>query len=128
MPDRFSLADRVRSFRCAVRGIVDVVRTEHNAWIHLAATGGVISLGALLGLSAVDWALLVLAFVAVWVSEAINTALEYLADAVQPELHPLIGRAKDASAGAVLIAAAGSVVIGLLVLGPPLLDAVRLAR
>jgi diacylglycerol kinase (ATP) len=54
----------------------------------------------------------------VWTAEALNTALEFLADAASPEFHPLVGHAKDVAAGAVLISAAGAVVIGLLVLGP----------
>jgi diacylglycerol kinase len=51
-----------------------------------------------------------------------NTGLEFLADAITTETHPLIGKAKDAAAGAVLLAAIGAVVIGLIVLGPPLLE------
>ncbi len=58
---------------------------------------------------------------AVWTAEGINTALERLADAVTTDHHQLIGQAKDAAAGAVLIAAIGAATIGLLVMGPHLL-------
>jgi diacylglycerol kinase (ATP) len=59
---------------------------------------------------------------AVWTAEALNTALEFLADVASPEFHPLVGKAKDVAAGGVLISAIGSVGIGLLVLGPYVLD------
>ena len=78
-------------------------------------------LGLLLGLSRADWCWLVLAIALVWVAECMNTALESLADATSPDPHPRVGRAKDAAAGAVLCAAIGAALIGLLVLGRPLL-------
>ena len=55
---------------------------------------------------------------AVWTAEALNTAFEFLADAASPNFHPLVKKAKDVAAGAVLISAIGAVVIGVLVLGP----------
>jgi diacylglycerol kinase (ATP) len=56
--------------------------------------------------------------VSVWTAEALNTAFEFLTDVASPAFHPLAGKAKDVAAGAVLLSAAGSVVIGLLVIGP----------
>ena len=70
--------------------------------------------------STTEWCLLILAMVAVWVVEALNTPVELLADAITKEFHPLIGQAKDVAAGAVLIAAIGAVVVGLIVFGPRL--------
>lgn len=70
------------------------------------------------GVSAADWCWLVIAMVAVWSAECFNTALEALADALSPEIHPLVKKAKDAAAGAVLVAAIGAAVIGLLVFWP----------
>lgn len=123
--DDYSLAARIRSFGHAFRGLA-LLRSEPNAWIHLAATVAVLALGAMLGIDRAGWAWLVAAIASVWVAEAINTAFERLADALHPAEHPLVRDAKDAAAGAVLIAAAGAVVIGLLVLGPPLLRALDL--
>lgn len=80
-----------------------------------------VGLGALLDLSRGDWCWLVAAIAMVFASECMNTALEALADAAAPAPHPLVGRAKDAAAGAVLCAAAGAAGIGVLVLLPPLL-------
>ncbi len=121
----FSIGARLRSFRYAGRGVWTLLRTQHNAWIHALATLAVATLAGLLGVSRQEWALLVLAAVAVWSAEGLNTALEALCDVASPGLHPLVERAKDVAAGAVLLAAGGAAVVGLLVLGPPLLAWLR---
>ncbi len=115
---QFSFAARVRSFRFAWRGVAGVVGGQHNAWIHLCATVLVLVAGLWLGMSTVEWALLALAIVAVWVSEAFNTAVELLGDAVSTADHPLVGEAKDVAAGAVLLSAVGAVAVGALVFIP----------
>lgn len=120
---RFTTKSRVESFKYAFGGIVHVFRTQHNAWIHAAINVAVVVLALWLKASPIDWAVLVLAMMAVWVSEFINTAVEAVVDvAADGEISPMAGVAKDVAAGAVLVAAAGSVVVGLLVLGPPLWD------
>ena len=123
MTGSLTFTGRLRSVRFALRGISLMLRTQHNAWIHAAATLAVIAAGLLLGVTAAEWCWLVLAIVAVWTAEALNTALELLADVASPEFHPLVEQAKDVAAGAVLIAALGAVAIGVLVLGPYLLPA-----
>jgi diacylglycerol kinase len=120
----FDLVARANSFRFAGRGVWALVRTQHNAWIHAAATVAVCAAAVWLGVSRLEWVLLALAMGAVWTAEAFNTAIELLADAVSPERHPLIGRAKDVAAGAVLLSAIASAIVGLLVLGPPLLEVI----
>ncbi len=117
----FSFAARARSFRYAGRGVVALLRSQHNAWIHAAGSVAVVGLGFAVGLSRLEWCLVVLAMVAVWSAEAVNTAFEVLCDVASPEVHPLVERAKDVAAGAVLLAAVGAVVVGLLVFGPHLL-------
>ena len=119
----FSVGARARSFGHAFRGLAALLASQHNSWIHAAATVAVVALGLWLAVSRLEWALLVLAIAAVWVAEAFNTALEWLCDARTREQDPLIGRAKDVAAVGVLLAAVGAVVVGLLVLGPPLLGA-----
>jgi len=114
------LERRARSFVYAWRGVAALLRTQSNARIHAAATLGVLLLGAVLGVPRTGWAVLVLAIALVWSAEAVNTAFEFLCDRVSPEFHPLVERAKDVAAGAVLLAAAGAAVAGLLILGPPL--------
>jgi diacylglycerol kinase (ATP) len=111
---------RAASFAHAARGIRRLAR-EPNARIQLAIAAAVIALAAWLGLERREQALLALAIGLVLASEAANTALEVLADRVAPDDHPLVAAAKDVAAGGVLIASVAAAVVGLLVLGPPLL-------
>jgi diacylglycerol kinase len=114
----FSLASRMRSFGFAVRGLGFVLKTQHNAWIHLAATAIVVAAGIALRISADDWRWIVLAVTLVWAAEALNTAVEHVCNVVQPELHASVKAAKDVAAGAALVAAIGAAIIGLMVFWP----------
>jgi diacylglycerol kinase (ATP) len=114
----FSLAGRARSFRYAARGLVALARSQHNAWIHAAASVVVVGLGFGVGLARLEWCLVILAMALVWSAEAANTAIEALCDVASPAVHPLVERAKDIAAGAVLVSACGALVVGLLVFGP----------
>ena len=109
----FSLADRARSFRYAFSGIGYMLRSQHNAWVHLAITVAVCLAGWWFGISAADWRWLIVAIVLVWVAETMNTAFEYVCDVVSPEFHVSVARAKDIAAGAVLICAGGAALIGI---------------
>lgn len=120
-----TLSGRLQSFRYAARGIRLMLRSQHNAWLHAVASCCVLIAGGLFMLSRAEWCWIVLAIMAVWTAEALNTALEFLADAASPDFHPLIGKAKDVAAGGVLIAAVGSVIIALLVFAPHLLALLR---
>lgn len=111
---------RAASFYHAFNGTWHVLRTQPNAWIHAIATVGAIVLGLWLWLSRIEWAILALTMGLVWTAEFINTALEAAVDLASPNTHPLAKIGKDVSAAAVLVAAITSVVIGLLILGPPL--------
>lgn len=117
------VAGRIRSFRYAGRGVVRLL-AEPNARLHALAAFLAVALGAVLRLSAVEWALVALTIALVFGAEAVNTGLESLADAAVPERHPLIGAAKDLGAAAVLIAALGAVVVAACVFGPRLLQLV----
>ncbi|MFK7804179.1 MAG: diacylglycerol kinase family protein [Anaerolineae bacterium] len=116
------IKDRVRSFGYAWEGIVYLVKSQHNAWIHLIVTVLAIVVGFWLGISRSDWALLVLAMMGVWMGEAVNTAVEAIVDMVQPDFHPMAKIAKDVAAGGVLLSAVAAAIVGLLVLGPPLVE------
>jgi len=120
-----TLSGRIQSFRYAARGIRLMLRSQHNAWLHAVASCCVLIVGGVFVLSDAEWCWIVLAIMAVWTAEALNTALELLADAAAPDFHPLVGKAKDVAAGGVLIAACGSVIIALLVLGPHFLQWLR---
>jgi len=91
----FSWAARARSFGYAFRGVVTLLATQHNAWLHAAATVAVVALGVALGVSRIEWALLILAIALVWTAEGLNTALEWLCDVAAPEYNPLVKKAKD---------------------------------
>lgn len=111
---------RAASFRFAFNGLGHVLRTQPNTWIHAAATVGAIGLGLWLGLNRTEWAVLALTIGMVWTAELFNTALEAIVDLASPEIHPLARIGKDVGAAAVLIAAIISVVVGLVLFGPPL--------
>lgn len=114
------LYSRAKSFRYAFEGWWYVLRTQHNAWIHAVISLAVFTLALWLGLPARDWAVLILTIMAVWMAEFMNTALEAVVDLTTPNVHPLAKVAKDVAAAAVLVGALGAVLIGLLILGPPL--------
>jgi len=120
MPDSY-LNGRLRSFGHAFRGLKILLQTQHNARIHAVATLLVVAAGALFGISLAEWALVALAVAAVWTAEALNSAIEFLVDLASPDFHPLAAKAKDLAAGAVLAAAIGALVVGVLVFGPHVL-------
>ena len=120
VPKPFSARARARSFGHAWRGIVLAVKTQHNMWLQLLITTGVILLGFLLKLNLDDWLWLIAAISMVLGAELVNTAFESLCDVVSTAPHPGIGRAKDIAAGAVLVAAVGAGLIGVLVFWPHL--------
>ncbi|GAB4454177.1 MAG: diacylglycerol kinase [Anaerolineales bacterium] len=111
---------RIRSFGHAFRGWWYVLKTQHNAWIHAVAAVIVFLLALWLGLPARDWAVLILTVTMVFAAEFVNTAIEAVVDLASPVHHPLAKVGKDVGAAAVLIAALAAVLIGLLILGPPL--------
>jgi diacylglycerol kinase (ATP) len=113
---------RIQSFFYAFRGIFSLIISEKNAWIHTLATITVCSAGFYFGLTKVEWCFITVAIVTVWTAEAFNTALEHMADALSSSHQPLIASAKDIAAGAVLISALGSVIIGVLIFGPYLIS------
>ena len=114
----FDFNGRIRSFKCAFCGILHLIRSQHNARIHALATLLVISAALYFQLTPAEWCWIVLAITSVWTAEALNTAIELLADATAKDFHPLIGRAKDVAAGAVLLTAIGAATIGLIVFWP----------
>lgn len=111
---------RINSFRHAFRGWWHVIQTQKNAWVHAVVTIAVVMLGLWLQLPARDWAVLALTIALVWSAEFINTAIEAVVDLASPSNHPLAKTGKDVGAAAVLIAALAAVLVGLLILGPPL--------
>lgn len=111
------------SFRFAFEGIAYAFRTQRNFKVHSGVMLAVVIVGFAVGLSLEQWAILALVSGLVFQAELMNTALEAVVDHVSPEFHALAKVAKDCAAGAVFLTALCAVVVGLLVLGPPLLGA-----
>lgn len=121
MGARFKLSERFKSVRHAGAGFAALVRREHNARIHLAATVAVVAAGLAVQLSAPEWAAIVLAAAVVWIAEALNTAIEILCDVVHPGVHEGVRAAKDIAAAGVLASAIAAALVGALVFLPHLL-------
>ena len=107
-----------RAFANGFRGIGALISTQRNSRIHLGATVAAVALGLWVGIGPIEWALLLMAIAAVWIAEALNTALEFLSDAACPGRNPLVGRAKDVAAGAVIFASIGAMAVGAFVFVP----------
>lgn len=114
------LISRVHSFRHAIHGWHYVLRTQRNTWIHSAIATAVFMVGLWLKISASDWAMIILTAALVFTAEFINTSIEVTVDLASPGTHPLAKIGKDVGAAAVLVAAMAAVLVGLLLLGPPL--------
>jgi diacylglycerol kinase len=116
---------RLHSFRYAFAGWWYVIRTQRNAWIHALISVLVFALSFWLGIGRRDWAMIIGMIALVWTAEFLNTALEAVVDLASPQQHPLAKVGKDVGAAAVLLAAAAAVLVGILLLGPPLLEKLR---
>ena len=112
----------VRSFSYALQGIVYTVKTQRNMQIHVAAATLVLAAAWWLQIPRSDVLLVFFSIGLVFSLELMNTAVEAVVDLASPEWHTKAKIAKDASAGAVLVAAILSVGIGIMVFGPPLLE------
>jgi undecaprenol kinase len=106
-----------RSFGYAVVGIITASK-EQNLRFHLLSAMIVIITGIYTGLSLTEWIILTIVMALVIGAELINTAIERIVDLASPEIHPLAKDAKDIAAGAVLVFAVASVIIGLLIFLP----------
>jgi diacylglycerol kinase (ATP) len=116
------IKSRTKAFGYAFSGWWYVIRTQRNAWIHALISVAVLVIGLWVKLPLQDWTFIIIAFAFVWIAEFLNTALEAVVDLATQENHPLAKVGKDVGAAAVLIAALTAIAIGLLVLGPPLLE------
>jgi diacylglycerol kinase len=117
----FSANSRTSSFKFAFIGLVSLLKNEPNARIHLLAAILVISAGIVLRIEIIEWSLIIMVIGIVFMAELFNTSLESLSDAVDMEHNERIKKAKDYAAGAVLISAVLSVIVGVLIFLPKLL-------
>ena len=119
-PPTSAISRFLRSFYFAFAGLAYLFRTQRNARVHLIVGTAACGLAAWLGITRVEWAVLIFTIALVLILEGLNTAVEAAIDLASPQVHPLAKAAKDLAAGMVLIAAMASVAMGLLILGPPL--------
>jgi diacylglycerol kinase len=122
--EKFSISDRLRSFRFAFDGLRSMLRHEHNSRIHLLAAVSAIILGLILRISLTEWAILIVVTGLVFIAELLNSAIETLADLIDTKPNERIKRAKDYGAAAVLISAIIAVAVGVLIFVPKLLHIV----
>jgi diacylglycerol kinase len=113
--------NRWASFQYALAGWGYMLRYQKNIRIQAVATIAVVLLGLWLGINPLEWAVLVLTISLEWMAEFINAAIEAAINVASPEYHPMARVGKDVAAAAVLLGAVASVLVGLLILGPPLL-------
>lgn len=118
MSKPFSVKERILSFRYALRGIWFLIKEEHNFRIHLAATVVVVFLGFYFDVSTREWLWLVLCIGMVLTAEGFNSTIEKLVDLKQPDHDPKAGKIKDLAAGAVLLLAITSLIIGIIIFRP----------
>gem|GEM_PF-96262 len=111
-------AVQLRSFGYAWKGIRCCIGKEQNLSFHLIATAVVVIAGFVLGITHMEWMIIILCIGVVIAAELFNTAIEKLVDLVSPQQHPVAGQVKDIAAGAVLVCAATAAIIGLIVFIP----------
>lgn len=115
---KFTLMDRIRSFKYAGAGIKEMVRFGFNFWVQLVMAVVAIVCSIVFEISSIEWCLVIISIFGVLAAETVNTAIEVLCDRVSPDYDPLIGRVKDLAAGAVVFMALSSLAVGLIIFIP----------
>ncbi|MBI1277451.1 MAG: diacylglycerol kinase family protein [Anaerolineaceae bacterium] len=123
-PDLYSLnvsPNRIKSLGFALAGWLYMLRYQKNTRIMSVSSLVIFILALWLQVDFISWAILILTITAVWMAEFLNAAVEAVVNLATSEFHPMAKVAKDVAAAAVLLGAVASVLVGLLILGPPLL-------
>ena len=121
MENNFSLVSRFKSFTHAWSGIKELLRTEHNIWVHLFLTVIAVILGLIFNIALGEWTALIICMTIVWTAEIFNTCIEKLLDFISTDRHPQIKNIKDMAAAAVLIASWAAVIVGAIIFIPKIL-------
>ncbi len=110
------------SFKNAIHGIQQALRTERNLKVHFMIALLVLLLAVVLNVSFAEWLILIVIITLVIVTELINTAIEYMVDSIFGNNYNTIAKhAKDITAGATLVASISSIIIGMVIFLPKLL-------
>lgn len=112
----------MKRFKYAIDGLIAAFRSEVNMRLHVAAAVLACIAGFYFDLSAVEWSIIILCIVLVISFELINTSIEEICNMIHPGQHPVIKKIKDISAGAVLLAATGSVTAAFIIFLPKLIS------
>lgn len=115
----------INSFKYAISGIITSFKTERNMKIHILVMILVIIAGIIFKLSLLDWIILVIMFGLVISAELFNTAIETTIDMITKEKNEKAKIAKDVAAGAVLVLAIVSVIVGLIIFIPKILSFIK---
>ena len=121
MPKESFLKNRIKSVGYAFKGMFLLLRTEASIKIQFFIALLVTGLGFYFNISATEWIFQCFAIGMVMGIEGVNTAIEKIADFIEPNHNPKIGFIKDVSAGAVMIASVAASVIGLIIYIPKIL-------
>ena len=117
----FSTRKRLQSFVYAYRGILYLLRTQHNAWIHLGFALMALVLGVCFSITQLEWIAIIICIGMVFAAETFNTSIELLCDARYTDYDKRAEIIKDTAAGAVLIVSISSAIIGGIIFLPKLL-------
>ena len=112
------------SFKYAIQGIKSALKTEQNLKIHFVVTVLAIILGVVLKINFTEWAICFLLFGFVITAELLNTAIEVTVDLAMPEKNEKAKLAKDIAAGAVLVSAIISILVGMAIFLPKIIELV----
>ena len=118
MENSFSMLNRFKSFSYAWSGIKELLKTEHNTWIHLFLTIIAVMLGSIFKIAIGEWAALIICMTMVWTAETFNTCIEKILDFISTAKHPQIKTIKDMAAAGVLIASLAAVIVGAIIFIP----------
>lgn len=108
----------LESYLNAQNGVLKVLSKQRNFLIEIVVAVLVVAAGFILSINSIEWCIVLICIALVISLEATNSALENLADALKPEFHPLVGKAKDVAAGAVLVASVFAGIIGIIIFAP----------
>lgn len=120
--NKFSIADRVKSFGYAFNGLKILISEEHNSRVHIFAAICAVVGGFLLRISLIEWTVIVFAIGLVFALELINSAIENICDFVSPQKHATIKKVKDMAAAAVLVGTCSSLIIGVIIFLPKVIE------